>query len=96
MEAKTIIAVGTAYAWIYYLAARRLLFQLKDIDKDYFTHLGARGGIGSSNSSAVIALVFDGDVPKESWPASFKRQLLAVRIMLALSPIVLIAIFMLL
>lgn len=96
MEAKVIIAIGAAYAGIYYLAARRLLFQLKDIDQDYFKYLGARGGVGSSNSSAVIALVLDGDAPKEFWPANFKRQLFVVRAMLALSPIVLIAIFLLL
>ncbi|WP_155760433.1 hypothetical protein [Stenotrophomonas maltophilia] len=65
MEAKVIIAIGAAYAGIYYLAARRLLFQLRDIDQDYFKYLGARGGVGSSNSSAVIALVLDGDAPKE-------------------------------
>lgn len=96
MEAKVIIAIGAAYAGIYYLAARRLLFQLKDIDHDYFKYLGARGGVGSSNSSAVISLLFDSGVPKKFWPVRFKRQLFIVRTMLALSPIVLIAIFFLL
>lgn len=96
MDAKVLIAIGAAYAGIYYLTARRLLFQLKSIDPDYFQYLGAHGGVGPSNSSAVIALIMDRSVPKEFWPTSFKRQLAVVRAMLALSPFVILAIFFLL
>lgn len=93
MDAKVVIAMGAAYAGIYYLTARRLLFDLKDIDQEYFSYLGARGGIGQSNSSAVIAMVLDSSVPKKFWPNSFKWRLAAVRLMLALSPFILIGIF---
>ncbi|MFC6349678.1 MULTISPECIES: hypothetical protein [Stenotrophomonas] len=96
MDAKVVIAIGAAYAGIYYLAARRLLFELKDADQEYFKYLGAKGGVGQSNSSAVIAMILDSSVPKEFWPKSFKRRLITVRTMLALSPFVLAVIFFLL
>ena len=95
MDAKYVIAIGAAYAGIYYLSARRLVFQLKDIDQEYFKYLGADGGVGPSNSNAVGKLIFDSKAPRDFWPKSFKMRLAAVRIMLALSPIVLIAIFFL-
>ena len=93
MDAKVLIAIGAAYAAIYYLAGRRLLFELKSIDPDYFKYLGPNGGVGYSNSSAVAKMIFDGDVPKDFYPSGFKTRLAIVRVMLAASPILLIGIF---
>lgn len=96
MDARVLIAIGAIYAAIYYLAGRRLLFELRGIDPDYFKYLGANGGVGPSNSSAVIKMMFDDGVPKEFYPKGFKTRLAIVRIMLAASPVLLIAIFILL
>jgi hypothetical protein len=93
MSTSFLIALAAIYAAIYYLAARRLLAELKDIDKDYYQFLGAHGGIGPSNSNAIIKMIFDEGVPKEFYPKSFKNRLMLVRLMLYVSPLVLIAIF---
>lgn len=93
MDAKMLIAFGAAYAAIYYFAGRRLLFELRDIDPDYFKYLGALGGIGQSNSNAVVKMIFDSGVPKDFYPKGFRVRLAVVRIMLALSPVLLLGIF---
>jgi hypothetical protein len=68
------------------------LSELKGIDPEYLENLGAHGGIGPSNSNAIIKMVFDGGVPKDFYPRRFKLMLAFVRVMLALSPFILLAI----
>ena len=87
------IAVLAAYAGIYYLSARRLLSELRGIDHEYLKYLGAHGGIGASNSMAIIKLLFDSGIPKPSYPASFRRRLKMVRTMLFVSPLVFLVVF---
>lgn len=96
MDAKSLISAGAVYVAIYYWLARRLVSQLSTFDPEYFKHLGARGGVGPSNSFAMLGLLFDGEVPKNFWPAQFKLRLAIVRGMLVVYPCVLIALFMLL
>lgn len=96
MDAKVAIALGSVYGGIYYFMARRLLFRLRGVDKNYYIYLGAQGGVGFSNSAAIIAMIFDTGTPKECWPIHIKRRLALVRGMLAVSPLVFIGIFLVL
>lgn len=96
MDAKVAIGLGAAYGAIYYFMARRLLFRLECVDEDYYRHLRAQGGVGFSNSAAIIAMIFDTGTPKKYWPSYIKRRLALVRGMLAVSPLVFIGIFLVL
>ncbi len=96
MDAKLLISVGTIYGAIYYYCARWLLSALRTVDLEYFNYLGAQGGVGPSNSYAIMKVVFDFDVPKVFWPKKIKLLLILVRTMLGLYPFVILAIFLLL
>lgn len=93
MNANIVIGAGAIYTMIYNLAARRVLFDLKKVDPDYFEFLGAGDGIGARNSFAIVQMIFDEDVPKRFYPDLLRKKFLAVRVMLALWPLVLVAVF---
>jgi hypothetical protein len=96
VDAKLVIAAGAVYAGVYYFLARRLLLDLKGVDREYFEYLRARGGTGIGTSSAVLSMIFDSGTPKEFWPAGVRFRLTVVRVMLALSPLLFIGMFVLL
>jgi hypothetical protein len=78
------------YIWVYYAVARSAMRQLLAIDPDYHSYLGARPGLGMSNSLAIGRMLFDSGVPKPFYPKSVIRKIALARYMLYLGPIVLI------
>ena len=79
------------YIWAYYAVARSAMRQLLAADPDYYSYLGAKPGIGMSNSLAVGRMLFDSRIPKPFYPRSVTRKIALARCMLYLGPIVLIA-----
>jgi hypothetical protein len=90
MNANIVIGAAAIYTMIYNFAARRVLFDLKKVDPDYFEYLGASDGISGGNSVAIIKMIFDEDVPKRFYPDPLRKRFVIVRVMLALWPFVLI------
>lgn len=88
MESKHWIALLALYVWIYYAIARSAMRKLQTIDPDYYSQLGAKPGIGMNNSIAVGRMLFDRELPKQSYPISVCRMITVARNMLFLSPFV--------
>ena len=95
MSANIAFAIGVIYTFVYYFAGRRALFDLKKVDPDYFEYLGASDGANVRNSVAIIQMLFDKGVPKRFYPGHLTKRLLIVRVMLALWPLFLAAVFFL-
>lgn len=91
MSANVAFSIGVVYTFVCYFAARRTLFDLKNVDPNYFEYLGASDGVNGRNSAAIIQMMFDDGVPKKFYPEPLRRRFLMVRVMLALWPLVLIA-----
>lgn len=91
MNARDVITLMAIYVAIYYFNARRLLFWIREFDKDYFQSLGFVGGVGMRNSVAIGKILFDSSLPKPDYPPGFKFRLKLTRLMLFLSPAVAIA-----
>lgn len=66
--------------------------KLRFIDPDYYSQLGAKPGIGMSNSLAVGRMLFDLELPKQSYPICVSRMITVARYMLLLSPFVVVGI----
>lgn len=91
LNARDVITLMVFYVAIYYFNARRLLFWIRDFDKEYFQGLGFVGGVGMRNSIAFGKILFDRNLPKLNHPPGFKFRLKLTRIMLFASPMVAIA-----
>lgn len=61
------------------------------VDPDYYTYLGAKPGLGMSNSLAVVRMLLDAGIPKPFYPRSVVRKIALARGMLGLGPLVIIA-----
>ncbi|MBH9554392.1 hypothetical protein [Inhella gelatinilytica] len=90
MEARDWISLAALYVAIYYTVARIAMKRLRTIDHDYFAKLGAKSDVGMSNSIAIGKMLFDSELPKQSYPAGVSRMIVAARYMLFFSPVVLI------
>jgi hypothetical protein len=86
MNAREMITLMAIYVAIYYFNARRLLFWIREFDKEYFKSLGFVGGVGMRNSVAIGKILFDKSLPKPDYPSGFKFRLKLTRLMLFLSP----------
>jgi len=95
MEARHIIGVAAIYAFVYYAVARSALADIRRFDPRLSQHLEAPGGVGAKNSIAVIEMVLDRGLPRDHQPRRFRAKLLLARAMLLLSPVLLIAAFLL-
>lgn len=83
--------IAVLYVWVYYAVARSAMRQLLAVDPDYYSYLGARPGLGMSNSVAICRMLLDDGVPKSFYPQSAVRKIALARHMLYLGPLVLIA-----
>lgn len=95
MEINAIILIMVIYVWVYYFLARRVLVEIGRVDPAYLEYSGARSGVGMGNSLAVGRMIFDGGLPKSFYPGAIKVKLIVVRVMLAASPFVFIAMLLL-
>jgi hypothetical protein len=90
MEARDWISLAALYVGVYYVVARGALRKLQAIDPVYSSKLGAKPGVGISNSLAVGKMLFDLELPKRSYPVGVSRMIVVARYMLFLSPLVLL------
>ncbi len=88
MESRHWITLLALYVWVYYAVARSVMRKLQTIDPDYYYQLGTKPGIGMNNSIAVGRMLFDRELPKQSYPISVCRMITLARNMLFLSPFV--------
>ncbi|TFW29167.1 hypothetical protein [Massilia horti] len=86
MNARDVITLMAIYVAIYYFNARRLLFWIREFDKEYFQSLGFVGGVGMRNSVAIGKILFDRSLPKPDYPPGFKFRLKFTRFILFFSP----------
>jgi hypothetical protein len=96
MDARDLISFMLGYVAIYYFNARSLLAWLAKFDEEYCEKLGLVGGVGMRNPVAIGKILFDKNLPKPTHPGGFKFRLKLTRIMLAISPVVVIAMIFLL
>ncbi|MDM4767187.1 hypothetical protein [Pelomonas sp. SE-A7] len=66
--------------------------KLQSIDPDYYSELGEKPRVGMSNSIAIGQMLFDRELPKQSYPASVSGMIMVARYMLFLSPVVLLGV----
>jgi hypothetical protein len=92
MEPRDWISLAALYVGVYYAVARWAMKGLQAVDPDYYAKLGARPGVGMSNSFAVGRMLFDRELPKQSHPASVSRMIMVARYMLFLSPLALVGV----
>ena len=83
--------IAVLYVWIYYAFARSAMRQLIVVDPNYYAYLGARPGLGMSNSLAIGRMLLDSGVPKPFYPQGVARKIVLARYMLYLGPIIIIA-----
>jgi hypothetical protein len=96
MPASILISAAALYAAIYYLIGRSALRDLRLVDPEYYRYLGGAPGTSPRNSVALAEIMFDSRCPKDFYPVGVKRKLAAARALLYLSPVVLIAVIVLL
>jgi len=78
------------YIWVYYAVAHSAMRQLLAADPDYYSYLGAKPGLGMSNSLAIGHMLLDSRVPKPFYPQSVTRKIALARCLLYLGPVMLI------
>ena len=94
MKAHVFFWPVVIYAFVYYWFAKKALKELGTIDlSGVWRREATAPGIG--RSSAILRMLFDGHLPRDNHPATLKRDLYVARVMLALSPVVLIAMIVL-
>ena len=96
MEARYIIGIAAIYAFVYYAVARAALADIRHFDPRLFQHFGAPGGVSAKNSIAALEMHFDRRLPQMHQPRAFRVKLFLARAMLLLSPVLFIAVFVLL
>jgi len=86
-HARDAVFVGAAYGVLYYYIAYGALRQVETLDRIAGSRSRSR-----ANSVAIVAMLFNFELPRPSYPKSLKWRLRIARIMLALWPVILAAI----
>ena len=82
LAARDFIAIMALYVFVYYGLARSAMRQLRTVDPDYYVKIGGTHGLGMGSSWAVGKMLFDQQLPKQSYPAGISRKIIGARRML--------------
>lgn len=85
MPLNSYFLILVTYVFAYYFTARNTLVDLKRVDPGYFNDPpGLDQPVGMTTSMDICRMLFDPELPKESYPRSTKNGLLVARTMLGL------------
>jgi hypothetical protein len=86
----SLMAVG--YAFVFYYVARGCIARIMDVDPEFHGRWERPSfGANPRNSLAILYILFNMNLPKESYPESLQWRIWTARVMLWLWPFVLFA-----
>jgi len=88
------LLVAVLYGYVFYFLARGTVTRLMDIDEEYRDRWSRPGwSANSSNSFAILHIMFNMNLPKSAHPTSLRRRIWIARVMMWLWPFVLFVAF---
>lgn len=89
MTAAETSLIAVAYGLVYYTLARGSIPRIMDADPEYRDRWKRPSfGANAKNSLAILSIMFNMNLPKESYPASLWWRIWTARVMLWLWPVV--------
>lgn len=96
MSAVQLLSLAVVYGYIYALLARGTVSRVMDADPSYEGRWSRPTWVANGrNAVAVLYIMFNMNLPKPEYPQSLRRRIWAARVMLWLSPFVLLAVLVL-